>query len=112
MHLEEKSMSTNFSDYLKSLNLRAGGRLEDVASFRPTFYIGLGGFGCTVIRRLKDRIRTNFPEHLDGFAFLGLDTHQLPPNDVLTRNEYVPLSLRVSPRAVAPQFPEQLGWFT
>lgn len=104
-------MSTNFSEYLKTLNLREGDRLEDVASFRPTFYIGLGGFGCTVVRRLKERIRTNFPEHLDGFAFLGLDTHQLPPNDVLTRNEYVPLSLRVSPRAVAPQFPEQLGWF-
>jgi len=105
-------MSTSLSDYLKTLNLRDGQRLEDVAAFRPTFYIGLGGFGCTVLRHLKERIRTAFPEHLDGFAFLGLDTHQLPPNDTLTRNEYVPLSLRVSPQAVAPQFPEQLGWFT
>lgn len=84
----------------------------EYSGLRHTLYIGLGGFGCTVIRKLKKNVQELAPEHIDGYGFLGLDTQALPSNDILTHNEYVPLSLQVSPKAVVPLFPEQLSWFS
>lgn len=89
--------------------------LSREVSFRPTLYIGLGGFGCMVIRSLKRRIEELIPERQvrDGFAFIGLDTHPHDRNDILTINEYIALSMGVLPDNVArdPSNPH-LGWYT
>lgn len=89
--------------------------LSKEASFRPIIYIGIGGFGCNVVRKLKADIDALIPEQAikDGFAFIGLDTHPRERNDVLTESEYVALSIGVQPNNVAkdPSFSNYLGWF-
>jgi hypothetical protein len=104
------------SDKLKNKPLnKAWKDLSKEASFRPIIYIGIGGFGCSVIRSLKADIDTLIPEQAikDGFAFIGLDTHPRERNDVLTDSEYVALSVGVQPNNVAkdPNFSNYLGWF-
>ena len=81
------------------------------SSIKPTLYIGLGGFGCGVLRMLKTRISEMSLERTSAFAFIGIDTQNPDPDDVLTRNEYIPLSLGVNPKTAANQEPEYLGWF-
>ncbi len=100
----------SFADYLRSLEAEANAKLEDVASLRPTLYVGLGGFGCTVLRMLKRHIGQTIPDRAGGFAFLGLDTHPRSPSDELTLREYIPLSVGVDPNIVAKTYPE-LSWF-
>lgn len=89
--------------------------LSKVASFRPTIYIGVGGFGCSVLRKLKSDIDKLIPEQTikDGFAFIGLDTHPRDRNDILTEAEYTSLSVGVQPNNVArdPAFSPYVGWF-
>ena len=101
----------NFSDFLNSLNVQSEEEARGVASLRPTLYIGLGGFGCATIRNLKARIQELIPEHADGFAFLGMDTHTQPLEDVLTTNEYVALSIGVDPNEAARSEAEYLSWY-
>ncbi len=90
----------------------AGNDRTTLVDLRPTLYIGLGGFGCTVVRNLKRSVRELAPERIDGFGFLCLDTQKLPDNDILSTYEYVPLSVNVSPKEVVKNFPDQLGWFS
>lgn len=89
--------------------------LKKVASFRPTIYIGLGGFGTTVVRKLKKHIQELIPDEgiRDGFAFIGLDTHVRDQGDILTPAEYVDLSIGITPYEVAkdPEYSQYLGWF-
>ncbi len=84
-------------------------------AFRPILYIGLGGFGCKVIRSIKTQIAEMIPiERVrEGFAFLGLDTHPHNVKDVLTENEYVSLSTGIVPHKVAedPEYEDYLGWY-
>jgi len=90
------------------------GALAEVGSFRPTLYIGLGGFGCAVIRKVKRGIHsfTSDQSIRDGFCFIGMDTHPYDgQSDVLARTEYVPLSISVHPDTVARDRPEALGWY-
>lgn len=103
-------MVTRFRDHLRSL-LQSEEPVRRVASLRPTLYIGLGGFGCTVLRRLKTEINDLIPEHANGFAYLGMDTHPQPLTDVLTLNEYVPLSVGINPSEAARAQPRFLGWY-
>jgi hypothetical protein len=63
------------------------------------------------VRRVKSQIKDLIPEHINGFAFLGLDTHPQPLNDTLGLNEYVPLSIGVNPNEVARAQPKYLGWY-
>lgn len=100
-----------FGEFLDGLSIRTAEQAREVASLRPTLYVGLGGFGCATIRTLKTRIRKLVPEHADGFSFLGLDTQSQPLDDVLTTNEYVPLSIGVDPNEAARSEPEYLGWY-
>jgi hypothetical protein len=78
---------------------------------RPTLYIGLGGFGCDVLRELKKSIRELGDDYLDGTAFIGMDTHPESKTDELTTNEYIPLSLGVVPEDVARANRNFLGWY-
>ncbi|MDD4052148.1 MAG: tubulin-like doman-containing protein [candidate division Zixibacteria bacterium] len=84
---------------------------EQQLNVRPTFYVGLGGIGCAVLRRLKTRIRQIAPEAESAFAFLGADTQAHEVSDILTANEYVALSLGVKPDAVAKMEPDTLDWY-
>ena len=102
---------SNFDEYLRGLNLQTVEEIEAVASFRPTIYIGLGGFGCAVLQKLKSEIAELAPDQIDGFAFLGLDTHPRDHHRQLTLNEYVPLSLGADPQTIAKGSPRFLGWF-
>ncbi len=86
------------SDQIKNKPLnKAWKDLSKEASFRPIIYIGVGGFGCSVISNLKADIDTLIPEQAikDGFAFIGLDTHPRERNNILTDSEYVALSVYV-----------------
>lgn len=80
-------------------------------SLRPILYLGLGGFGCSVIRRMKQSLLEMRPKDIDGFAFLGLDTQRRATSDILSRNEYIELSLGVDPNRVSRENPDQLSWF-
>ncbi|MBS3920619.1 MAG: hypothetical protein KG012_17230 [Deltaproteobacteria bacterium] len=100
-----------FQDYLRSQDVQNEERVRKVASLRPILYIGLGGFGCTVVRRLKKEIKELVPGHINGFAFLGMDTYPKPLEDILLQNEYVPLSIGVDPNEVARSQPQYLGWY-
>lgn len=80
-------------------------------SLRPVLYIGLGGFGCSVVRRTKSLLQEARPKEIDGFAFLGLDTQRRSNSDLLSRNEYLELSVGVDPKRVARENPDQLAWF-
>lgn len=100
-----------FQEYLLTFSFKNGEQARKVASLRPTLYIGLGGFGCTVIRKVKNKIRELIEKYMDGFAFLGLDTHPQPLNDSLTLNEYVPLSIGINPNDAAKADPKFLGWY-
>ncbi len=100
-----------FQDYLRSQDVQNQDQARRVASLRPTLYVGLGGLGCSVVRRIKNQINDLIPEHINGFAFLGLDTHPQPLNDTLNLNEYVPLSIGVNPNEVARNQPRYLGWY-
>ena len=104
-------MSKNFMDYLREIGIQNPEAAEDVASLRPTLYIGLGGFGCTVVRRLKSETARLVPGHVGGFAYLGLDTHSQPVQDVLNANEYLPLGVGIDPSQAARDNPEYLNWF-
>ena len=99
----------SFTEYLQAAE---GQNLLQVASLRPTLYVGLGGFGCTVLRRLKTQVSTLVPGQASGFSFLGMDTHPHDQKGVLTLNEYVPLSIGVDPNKVSRAHPRALGWFT
>lgn len=104
-------MAAKFQDYLDSLRIESEEQAMEIASLRPSLYIGLGGFGCSVLRNLKAKINKLVPEYADGFAYLGLDTHSQPLNDTLTQNEYVALSVGVSPNRVARDYPKFLDWY-
>ncbi len=84
---------------------------DQTAHLRPTLYIGLGGFGCSVLRLLKRQLQELAPNDLDGFAFLGLDTHRQGAVDELSAGEYLPLSPGVVPDEVARNHPRILGWY-
>ena len=99
------------SDYFTSYLRPPAVALDRALSLRPTLYIGLGGFGCTVLRRVKTVIAAGLPNEIGGFAFLGLDTYPQPLHDELTSNEYVPLSVGVDPNEVAKTQSKFLGWF-
>jgi hypothetical protein len=88
--------------------------LAEAGSFRPTLYIGLGGFGCAVIRKVKRSINEYIPDpsNSNGFRFIGMDTHGYDSQtDILALTEYVPLSIGVHPDTVARNHPEALGWY-
>jgi hypothetical protein len=104
-------MSTNFYEYL-SKQKRSAEQPQKVASLRPTLYIGLGGFGCNVVRQLKEQIRGALGAAMEGFVFLGLDTHARENTDELSMNEYLPLSIGVNPTTVAQGDKDHLGWYT
>ena len=79
---------------------------------RPTLYIGLGGFGCAVVRKLKKEVGQLVSEQeAEGFVYLGLDTHRRSLDDILGANEYVPLSLGITPDRVARAEPRFLDWY-
>ncbi len=100
-----------FQDYLRSKDVQKEEGAQKVASLRPILYIGLGGLGCTVVRRLKKQIENLVPDYINGFAFLGMDTYPKPLEDVLDQNEYVPLSVGVDPNEAARSQPQYLGWY-
>ncbi len=100
-----------FQDYLRSQDVQTGDQARRVASLRPILYVGLGGLGCTVVRRLKKEVEKLVPEHINGFAFLGMDTYPQPLQDALTLNEYVPLSIGVDPNEASRTQPHYLGWY-
>ena len=97
-------------NYVQNLNNQ--GDLIAEIGLRPTLFVGLGGFGCSLLRTLKKRIAAARPADIDGFGFLGLDTQARPNADILTGNEYVPLSLGVNPKRIAKEFPDRLDWYT
>lgn len=108
----------SFDDILNELKApqnEAWEGLRQEASFRPIIFIGLGGFGCTVIRKIKRDVLELLPDKgvQEGFSFIGLDTHPRERNDVLSDTEYVPLSVNVIPGAVAsdPQYAKHLTWY-
>lgn len=101
----------DWKDFSALIKDKKPNETEEVASLRPILYVGLGGFGCSVIRNLKQKIQKLIPEHKDGFAFIGLDTNPAPADDVLSRLEYVPLSLGVHPDTVSKQHSDTLGWY-
>ncbi|MDA8083094.1 MAG: hypothetical protein M0024_05505 [Nitrospiraceae bacterium] len=112
---------SEFWDYLVNSRInqqpvnQAWQELSEEASFRPIIYIGLGGFGCSIIRKLKADVNALIPDPAvrDGFAFLGLDTHPRERNDILTEAEYVEMSVGVRPNEIARDVEkrEALGWF-
>jgi hypothetical protein len=104
-------MASKFLEYLTKQTAKAPEEATEVASLRATLYIGLGGFGCTVIRSLKAKIHEDLKDHAGGFLFLGLDTQPRALNDTLTTNEYLPLSVGVNPGEVARAQPEFLNWY-
>jgi len=85
--------------------------LLEVSSLRPTLFIGLGGFGCSVIRDVKTQIEELLEEHKDGFAFIGLDTHPKSIKDPLSHLEYVPLSIDIHPDKISKLYPKSLGFY-
>ncbi|MBM4167647.1 MAG: hypothetical protein FJ215_00585 [Ignavibacteria bacterium] len=88
--------------------------LQHNASFRPTIYIVLGGFGCMVVRALKKSINDLIPvpQIRDGFAFIALDTHSRETTDILTPVEYIEM-IGIHPDTVAsnPRNAKSLGWY-
>ncbi len=90
-------------------------KLSKEATLRPTIYIGLGGYGCTVVRKLKKAVHELIPDKnaRDLFAFIGMDTHSREQRDVLTKTEYVELSIGITPDEVSkdPHYSEYLGWY-
>jgi hypothetical protein len=86
---------------------------KEVADLLPTLYIGLGGFGKTVITKLKKKIEDILPnDKLGGFAFLVLDTHPFDRGTGLTDREYLPLSIGVTPDTVAQLNSQFLKFYT
>ncbi|MBE0674899.1 MAG: hypothetical protein IH591_09585 [Bacteroidales bacterium] len=89
--------------------------LKTSASFRPTIYIGVGGFGCEAVRELKKSIQELIPDEKtrQGFGFIGIDTHNPDKADVLTNNEYIGV-IGIEPHVVATQKENRsyLGWYT
>jgi len=85
------------------------------ASFRPTIYIGLGGIGSMVVRKMKEKVQALIPDEdvRRCFAYLAVDTHTRERTDILSQNEYLELSVGVDPRQVAnqPEHQRALGWF-
>lgn len=88
--------------------------LQHNASFRPTIYIGLGGFGCMVVRALKASINELIPvpQICDGFAFIALDTHPREATDIFTPVEYIEM-IGIHPDTVASnqRNAKSLGWY-
>jgi len=89
--------------------------LKNVASLRPTVYIGLGGIGSMVVRKVKRAIQELIPDAnvRRGFAYLALDTHARERTDILDQNEYLELSVGVDPAVIVnqPQYRATLGWY-
>lgn len=104
-------MATAYNEHISSMMAQREARIEDYASFRPTFYLGVGGFGCTIVRRLKREIRRLYPDQVDGFAFLGLDTHPQPRQDELTTQEYLAMSVGVEPKRAVQSHSHHLDWY-
>ena len=100
---EESIYTTDFWD-----------EMGDKASFRPTIYIGLGGFGCNTLRDLKKSIQDLIPDEgvLQGFGFIGIDSHTQEKNDILTANEYIGIT-GITPHIVAnrPDNKPYLQWY-
>jgi hypothetical protein len=47
----------------------------EMAQYRPTLVIGLGGTGCKIVQKLRRLVQPHFgPERSDAFQFLVLDT--------------------------------------
>lgn len=87
-------------------------RLEIGANLQPTLYIGLGGFGCDVISRLKKQIGQDLDSEMaKGFGFLGLDTHPWESSSVLSQSEHMGIGIGVSPHDKARGDSEHLEWF-
>lgn len=103
-------MTKEFGDFLSSIGVEENQGKSLEGSYRPALFVGVGGFGCAVVKKLKERIRAVSPSRLDGFGFIGLDAHQ-DDSAILTRNEYVSLSLGVTPHEVAANNLEYLDWY-
>jgi len=85
---------------------------ENGVNKQPTLYIGLGGFGCNVISKLKQSIVLGLePEMVKGFGFLGLDTHPWESSSKLSQNEYMGMGIGVSPHDKAKGDSKNLDWF-
>lgn len=79
----------DFREYVKSLR-EEGKNLEEYLSFRPTIFIGIGGFGSDVVRKLKRLFIENWGKEIPTvFQFLGIDTQIRESNDILSDVEYV-----------------------
>lgn len=104
-------MASNLAEQLRSMTIKDGPEEGSEITLRPTFYIGLGTFGCSVIDELKGQIAKVAPEYLEGFAFLGIDTHRTPPGKNLGENDYLALSVGVDPNVIARENPEYLEWY-
>jgi hypothetical protein len=93
------------ANFRTTQNLKKGSDphfLKQDMSLRPTIYIGLGGFGCSVIRDLKKTIQDLMPnpDIRSGFGFIAVDTHHSEKNDVLNTNEYISVT-SVTPHIVS-----------
>jgi hypothetical protein len=88
--------------------------MKDSASFRPTIFIGVGGFGCDTVRELKKSVEALIPDPQirNGFGFIGIDTHNAEKGDILTTNEYVGVTA-ITPHVVAkqPDNKKYLDWY-
>jgi len=99
-----------------SPRMKSFDELKKVASLRPTIFIGAGGFGCGVVRKVKEKIYDLVPDESSrqGFAFIGLDTNPHDNRDILNNNsEFIELSIGVHPNTVASdrQYAEYLNWY-
>lgn len=112
--MEEKSLTEQLLENFKQQEEKHASKfwkeMKETASFRPTIYIGVGGFGCGVVSELKRAILDLIPDDQirQGFAFIGIDTHPSEKGDILTTNEYIPV-IGITPHVVSNQ-PENKGY--
>jgi hypothetical protein len=110
--MEENSINNQSdAEYASSAELFDSflNEMGDRFSLRRIIYIGLGGFGCSIIRDLKKTI----PDRVkDGFGFIGIDSHSREAIDILSDNEYIGIT-DIVPHEVAGQRDNRgfLDWY-
>jgi len=79
---------------------------------KPAIYIGMGGFGCNVVRTIKKTAKDYIGNRLlKALGFIGLDTHSYSPQDILTKGEYIELSVGAVPTIVARNNSKLFDWY-
>jgi hypothetical protein len=84
---------------------------EKRSSLQPTLYVGLGGFGCDVVRAVKRKLQGLGDDYLGGTAYIGLDTKPYDINDVLSQKQYIPMAAGVRPDKAAKRDPKFLEFY-